>query len=108
MKPALADTLTLDSGFLNGEKNSSLWFKAPGLQYLVMAAGAIEHTSVAESGGDITSVGQALRKHLVRGSPAGPVAPGQGSGSSPGQGAKSHVPQLRFCMLQLEDATCHD
>lgn len=49
MKPALADTLTLDSGFLNGEKNSSLWFKAPGLRYLVMAAGANEHTSFAES-----------------------------------------------------------
>ena len=49
MKPALADTLTLDSGFLNGEKNSSLWFKAPSLRYMVMAAGANEHTSFAES-----------------------------------------------------------
>lgn len=49
MEPAPADTLTLDSGFLNGEKNSSLCFKAPSLWYLVTAARANEHTSFAGS-----------------------------------------------------------
>ena len=33
-----------------------------------------------------------------------------GPGSIPGQGARSHIPQLRVCILQLkiEDAACHN
>ncbi|TEA34858.1 hypothetical protein DBR06_SOUSAS4310039, partial [Sousa chinensis] len=31
-----------------------------------------------------------------------------GPGSIPGQRTRSHMPQLRVCMLQLKDPTCHN
>ena len=51
-----------------------------------------------------------LHKISKQGFPGGSMAktelPRQRPGSSPGQGTRSHLPQLTVCMPQQKDPTC--